>query len=61
MSRAAGAWKCWAHKFGEPASRDQLIETFDPVEDVTAVGTVSEQDEWMSRHWEEFKARASSR
>ncbi|MEH2541931.1 MULTISPECIES: hypothetical protein [unclassified Bradyrhizobium] len=62
MSRDAGAWKCWAHRFGEPASsRDQLVGTFDPVEDITAVGTVSEQDEWMSRHWEEFKARASFR
>jgi hypothetical protein len=62
MSRDAGAWKCWAHRFGEPAaSRDQLVETFDPVQDIGAVGTVAEQDEWMSRHWEEFKARASSR
>ncbi|KRQ95738.1 hypothetical protein CQ12_03950 [Bradyrhizobium jicamae] len=62
MSSAAGAWKCWAHKFGEPAaSRDQLVETFDPVEDINGVGTVAEQDEWIARHWEEFKVRTSAR
>lgn len=61
MARDAGAWKSYAHEFGEPGSTRQLVGTFDPIEDIGAVGTVAEQDEWMSRHWEEFKARASSR
>lgn len=30
-----------------------------PVEDIALVGTVAEQDEWMTRHREAFAKRAS--
>lgn len=58
MARDGGAWKSYAYRFGEPGTRDQLVDTFDPVEDIDAVGTVAEQEDWLSRHWAEFRARA---
>ncbi|MBR0757601.1 hypothetical protein JQ604_35940 [Bradyrhizobium jicamae] len=58
MARGGGAWKSYALRFGEPGTRDQLVDTFDPVEDIDAVGTVAEQEDWLSRHWAEFRARA---
>jgi len=40
---------------------DDLVGTFDPVDDIASVGTVEEQDDFMRRHWEAFKERTSSR
>jgi len=60
MSSQAGAWKSYAHTLGQPAFTKDLVGTFDPVEDIAAVGTVEEQDEFMRRHWEAFKKRSSS-
>jgi hypothetical protein len=54
MSRQAGAWKSYCHRFGQPANMADVVDTFDPVEDVTSVGTLAEQEEWMARHWEAF-------
>lgn len=56
-----GAWKSYALRFGEPSLMKDLVGTFDPVDDITSVGTVEEQDRFISRHWEEFKKRASTR
>jgi hypothetical protein len=55
MARAAGAWECYAHRLGQPASINDLAGTFDDVGDIEYVGTVEEQDEFMRRHWEELK------
>ena len=60
MSRDAGAWKSYVHTHGQPALMKDLVGTFDPVDDIASVGTVAEQDEFMRRHWEEFKKRSSS-
>jgi hypothetical protein len=55
-----GAWKSYVHTLGQPGSMNDLVGTFDPVEDIASVGTVQEQDEFMRRHREEFKKRARS-
>jgi hypothetical protein len=57
MSSQAGGWKSYAHTLGQPALMKDLVGTFDLVEDIASVGTVEEQDEFMRRHWEEFKKR----
>jgi hypothetical protein len=56
-----GALKSYVHTLGQPGSMKDLVGTFDPVEDIASVGTVQEQDEFMRRHWEEFKKRSRSR
>jgi hypothetical protein len=59
MARQMGsALKSYVLTLGQPAF--DLVETFDPVEDIASVGTVEEQDEFMRRHWEEFKKRSKS-
>src|SRR5262249_39583336 len=60
MSRQGGAWKSWVHTLDQPGSMDDLVGTFDPVEDIASVCTVEEQDEFMRRYWEERKKRTSS-
>ena len=59
MSAQAGALLSYAHSLGEPALTKDLVRTFDPVEDIALVGTVAEQDEWMTRHSEAFSKRVS--
>jgi hypothetical protein len=59
MSREAGAWKSYVHTLGQPALTKDLVGTFDPVDDITYVGTVAQQDGFMKRHWEEFRKRSS--
>jgi len=54
-----GALKSYAHTLGQPALTKDLVETFDPVEDIRSVSTVEEQDDFMRCHWEEFKRRRS--
>jgi hypothetical protein len=58
-SRMGGALKSYAHTLGQAALTKDLVETFDPLEDIESVGTVEEQDDFMRRHWEEFKRRRS--
>jgi hypothetical protein len=58
MSSQAGAWTSYAHTLGQPALLQDLVGTFDPVEDIASVGTVEEQDEFMRRHRAEFKKRS---
>jgi hypothetical protein len=57
----SGARRSYVFTLGEPALTKDLVDTFDPVADIALVGTVEEQDEFMRRHWEEFKKRASTR
>ena len=44
-----GAWKSYVHTLGQPGSMNDLVGTFDPVDDIASVGTVQEQDEFMRR------------
>jgi hypothetical protein len=60
-SDMSGARRSYVFTLGEPALTKDLVDTFDPVADIALVGTVEEQDEFMRRHWEEFKKRASTR
>src|SRR5215831_18124628 len=60
MARDGGAWKSYAHALGQPALTKDLVETFDPVEDIASVSTVEEQDDFMRRHWAEFEKRSKS-
>jgi hypothetical protein len=60
MSRDAGALRSYAHTLGGPALTKDLVGTFDPVEDIQSVGTVEEQDEFMTRHSEELSKRSFS-
>ena len=59
-SEMGGAMKSYVLTLGLPAFTKDLVGTFDPVEDIASVGTLQEQDEFMRRHWEEFKKRARS-
>lgn len=61
MARSmGGAVKSYVLTLGQPGSMEDLVGTFDPVEDIASVGTVQEQDEFMRRHWEQFKKRVRS-
>ena len=60
MSSQAGAWKSYVLTLGQPASMKDLVGTFDPVDDFALVGTVAEQDEFITRHRAEFEKRTSS-
>jgi hypothetical protein len=59
-SDMGGAVKSYVLTLGKPAFTKDLVGTFDPVEDITSVGTVEEQDEFMRPHWVEFERRFKS-
>jgi len=60
ISSQAGAWTSYVLTLGQPALTEDLVGTFDPVEDIASVSTVEEQDEFIGRHWAELNKRSSS-
>lgn len=59
MGRDAGGLKAYALAAGEPGRQEDLVSIFDSVDDIASVGTVEDQDAFLHRHSELFRARAA--
>jgi hypothetical protein len=61
MARQAGGRKAYAVTLGEQSGLEDLVGTFDPMDDITLIGTIEDQDAFKQRHFEIFRTRYLSK